>query len=322
MESWHQLMELSDDELAKVDVAEQHLLCAKGLPGAENLNIGRSLRKIDRWAKEAQKYIRDNWYLYRRNPGEFRNSHGFFQMLGIVTIVQREFGVQYRRDLMDGDLDWRDCRGVFVNGTLNGFGGTCTSMPVLYTAIGRRLGFPLHLVGTKAHLFCRWEDGEERFNIEGAGRGMNSYPDEHYHEWPISITQQDISMRFYLHNQTPRESLAWYINQRGGVLRDNMQYEAAVRHYYHARELWPNHPHMQGTHAVGTILYNVTSGLASYEFETKTNRLTRVATKATGWREPELWETMAAPKAQEEHKRIRMINSDHKALEQYFSERN
>jgi hypothetical protein len=44
---------------------------------------------------------------------------------------------------------------------------------VLYVAIGRRLGYPLKLVECKGHLFVRWEDAKERFNIEGTSRGLH-----------------------------------------------------------------------------------------------------------------------------------------------------
>jgi hypothetical protein len=43
--------------------------------------------------------------------------------------------------------------------------GTCSSMPVLYVTLGRRLGYPVKLVTAKAHLFVRWEQTGERFNL-------------------------------------------------------------------------------------------------------------------------------------------------------------
>ncbi len=46
-------------------------------------------------------------------------------------------------------------------------------MPVLYVAIGRRLGYPLELVTTKGHVFACWEDSNDRFNIEGTNEGLN-----------------------------------------------------------------------------------------------------------------------------------------------------
>ena len=55
----------------------------------------------------------------------------------------------------------------------------------LQVPVGRRLGYPLKLVVTKAHVFVRWDDGRERFNIETAGNGgTGSYSDEYYRSWP------------------------------------------------------------------------------------------------------------------------------------------
>ena len=55
----------------------------------------------------------------------------------------------------------------------------------LQVPVGRRLRYPLKLVVTKAHVFVRWDDGRERFNIETAGNGgADSYSDEYYRSWP------------------------------------------------------------------------------------------------------------------------------------------
>ena len=67
-------------------------------------------------------------------------------------------------------------------------------MPVLYVAVGRRLGYPLKLATTKGHLFARWDGLDhsypawrERFNIEGT-HGFSSYPDDYYKTWPFKLT--------------------------------------------------------------------------------------------------------------------------------------
>ncbi len=75
--------------------------------------------------------------------------------------------------------------------------GTCSSMPALYAAVGRRLGYPLKLVTTKAHLFLRWENENERFNLEATGRGMNRYDDEHFKRWPLPVSEEQIRTEGY-----------------------------------------------------------------------------------------------------------------------------
>lgn len=45
-----ELLELPEPEMKKLDIALVNLLCAKGLPGAEGLNIPQFLSTLDRWA--------------------------------------------------------------------------------------------------------------------------------------------------------------------------------------------------------------------------------------------------------------------------------
>ena len=64
-------------------------------------------------------------------------------------------------------------------------------MPVLYVAIGRRLGYPLYLVQAREHFFVRWEEpGGERFNIEATTLGFTPRDDEHFRHWPRPIRRR------------------------------------------------------------------------------------------------------------------------------------
>ena len=114
--------------------------------------------------------------------------------------------------------------------------GTCSSMPVLYVAIGRRLGYPLKLATTKAHVFLRWEGNGERFDMEATGKGMNRYDDEHFKRWPFPVTEEEIAADGYLKSLSPAEELALFLSLRGqcleaaGRMRDAVDsYTAAVR---------------------------------------------------------------------------------------------
>lgn len=67
---------------------------------------------------------------------------------------------------IEGDRFFADSSKVFLHGLLGSKRqGTCSSMPVLYSAVGRRLGYPLKLVTIKGHLFVRWEGAGERLNV-------------------------------------------------------------------------------------------------------------------------------------------------------------
>jgi hypothetical protein len=114
-------------------------------------------------------------------------------------------------------------------------------MPVLYVAIGRRLGYPMRLVLAKQHVFCRWDDGQERFNIEGAGNGGVSYlPDEHYRSWPKPISDAEMKTGEFLKSLTPREELATFLLSRGACLHANERMPEARACLAEAHRLMPN----------------------------------------------------------------------------------
>jgi hypothetical protein len=117
--------------------------------------------------------------------------------------------------------------------------GTCSSMPVLYVAIGRRLGYPLKLVTTKAHLFIRWENATERFNLEATGRGMNRYDDEHFKRWPFPVTDEEIRAGGYLKSLTPAEELALFLSLRGHCLKEAGRTAEATDAYAEAARFAP-----------------------------------------------------------------------------------
>ena len=160
---------VSDEDLSAPDVAEQSLFCARGLPGAENLDIEALCSRLDEWAELIDGATCRMLPKFQARPQEFENSEAYFRMLVMVTVLQRNLGVRYNPERMAGSLDCRDSRDLFIHGCLGEHGGTCASMPVLYLAIGRRLGYPLLLVGAKQHLFVRWEESGGEDN-KGVGR--------------------------------------------------------------------------------------------------------------------------------------------------------
>ena len=112
-------------------------------------------------------------------------------------------------------------------------------MPVLYAAVGRRLGYPLKLVTTKAHLFVRWDDGKERFNLEATGRGMNRYDDEHFKQWPFPVSDEEIRVEGYLKSLTAAEELAVFLSLRANCLKEAGKIQEAADCYAYAARLAP-----------------------------------------------------------------------------------
>ncbi len=189
------LLKLRPGELQGVDIARMNLLCAQGLVGAEEMNITQSLATLDEIAARVQSETKRHLYRFQRNPAEFENSEGYFRMIMLAVVLAEDFHVKYAPNKIKsaaeahlGDGFFGNAEDVFLYG-LTGpkRQGTCSSLPVLQVAVGRRLGYPLKLVTTKGHLFVRWEDAKERFNIEAAGNGVNRFSDDYYRHWPLAI---------------------------------------------------------------------------------------------------------------------------------------
>jgi hypothetical protein len=157
--SHYDLLSMSPDDLGKVDLAVMNLLSAKGLPGAESLDIAAVLKKLDEWAAKVKSET--DRHLYRVTDPKYAEHHNrseaHLRAEFIVQCLQEDCGVHYNMERVR-DIDFSKPQDLFIHGMVNSDnGGTCSSMPVLYAAIGRRLGYPIKLVLAKQHVFCRWQ---------------------------------------------------------------------------------------------------------------------------------------------------------------------
>jgi|GEM_PF-1646172 len=229
---------LSDEELARYDVAYLNLLAAEGLPGSESLDISAALVKINHWTNVAHR----NTVHWRKTfvPSDDCQTDAQHCMMSLVTVLQRDLGVHYNVNCMDGPYNALDSRNNFLHGPLSDHGGTCCSLPILYLAIGRRLGYPLKLVSTIGHSFVRWDDPSgERFNIECAGVGFAARDDENYRLWPRAFTDAERESQIYMQNLTPRQEMAQNFVERAHCLADNLQFFEAVKAFHFAHKLNP-----------------------------------------------------------------------------------
>jgi hypothetical protein len=154
-----------------------------------------------------------------------------------------EYNVALRNDY---SFDFFDSRDVFIHGMIPGPhgdapGGTCASMPVLYCAVARRLGFPLKLLSAQGHLATAWVDPKRGrlFNVEGSSRGFSFPDDAHY----LENSGQRNTPEFiggpapgHRENVPPRilglkDELAHALLTRGHVLLDNLRCEEAAEVY-------------------------------------------------------------------------------------------
>jgi hypothetical protein len=240
---WHKLSKLAESELARFDIAHLNLIAAQGLPGAERLDIARCLRTLDEWTERVRGYTQRIAHQFHRNPGEWENCWERFLIAAMLTHLQRDIGLSYPPALreMDDRSFYKNAAHLFVHGVVDEPGGTCSSLPVVYTAIGRRLGYSLKLVLGNRHLFARWDaPGQPRFNVECTSRGFVSHPDEHYLNWPTPVPPEDVVSNGLLRSMTPREELVIFLGNRGAVWSANQAYGDAVEAYVHAYRLAPN----------------------------------------------------------------------------------
>jgi hypothetical protein len=247
------LLELPPDELAKVDIAEMNLLCAKGLPGVPDFDIAGSLAILDQWSDHVDSETRRNWHRFKDNPEDYHNSEAEFRMGMLITVLQQDYGVQYDPDLIPfakpnqhgPEIDrafLTNPGNVFLVELLNGHrAGSCASMPVLYTAVARRLGYPVKLSRAKDHLFVRWDrgNGASYLDVEGASMGFSTHTDDFYKKWPQPISDEEIKSGQYLNSFTPSQELSVFMATRGGALLYHHKIAEALTAYAEAVRLWP-----------------------------------------------------------------------------------
>jgi len=213
---------------SRFTIARMNLACAEGLAGSLPIEAVLAESTINTWAERVRTETKRHVYRFQRNPADYEHSEAYFRMLMLTVVLAEDFNVHYREDRRtaagSGGLDdgfFSDASALFLHGLLGPKReGTCSSMPVLYVAIGRQLGYPLKLVTTKGHLFVRWDQGSERFNIEATAKGLARYDDEHYRHWPFEITPQEEASEGYLKSLAPAEELAVFLSVRGMCQRE------------------------------------------------------------------------------------------------------
>lgn len=241
--SYHELLAMAPADLERVDLAVVNLLCAKGLPGAETLDIAAAQSKLDEWAAKVKSETQR--HLYRvtdpKYADHYAHSEARLRAEFIVQCLQEDCGVHYNMERVR-QVDFSNPADLFIHGMVNSAnGGTCSSMPVLYAAIGRRLGYPIKLVLAKQHVFCRWDDGRERFNFDGACNGGLDYPaDDYYRKWPIAISDAEMKSGEFLKSLSPQEELATFLLQRASCLRARHRADEERACLAEALQLMPN----------------------------------------------------------------------------------
>ncbi len=246
--SFDDLLDLSDAELQKIDIAHMNLLCALGLPGAENLDIEQCLQQLDTWAKHVKAMEQRYMPAFQQNRAKYSNSPALFKGVYLGIAIEQDFHCGYNDSLLDsGAMDdlsstrfFADASDIFINGLIEEGTGSCASLPVLMVALGRRCGYPMHLVACGGHLFCRWDGDGERVNLEITCDGVNTHADVHYRNWPRMISDVEIAQEHLMCNLANREMLGLFASLRGACLKEHDRYEEALACYRFASRCLPD----------------------------------------------------------------------------------
>jgi hypothetical protein len=232
---------LSDEALAGLDVAEMHLACAAGIPGAEAIDVGACLAKLDWLAALVRQ--RTEGHLASHKPPE--GSEARVRMDCLALVLWKVAGIRYNPDKIAEDAPW-DLEDTFIHGALFSKGGTCATLPIVYAAVGRRLGYPLKLVsawGPKAsHLFCRWDGGGERFNFEVNYTGVSFHDDAHYR-----TGSPEERLGCFLTSMTPRQELGHFLVQRAFCFEQNGMQQATTDAFAWAYGVCPENALLRDT---------------------------------------------------------------------------
>ena len=230
------LLKLKLHQIEDLDIALLNLLCAEGLPGSESLDLDKSLTVLDEMARRVMLETDRHMYRFTGNPAEFNHSEADFRMMMMATVLQQDFGIRYNPERISppekpepSAAFFANSKDFFIHGCTDApHMGTCASLPVFYTAIARRLKYPLHIVTTKGHLFARWDNGKERLNLEATSIGFATHPDSKYRDWPYGITDAEITASKYLANMNATEELATFLSTRAFALLTAKRYREAV----------------------------------------------------------------------------------------------
>jgi tetratricopeptide (TPR) repeat protein len=242
------LLCMPPQDIARYDIATTNLLCASGLPGAEDMDILEYLRRLAVLTDLALRKIERDLPRFRRDPAQFRFpkpvSESFYRIINLVSALQFDAGLRYSPERKEENPAPYSSKDLLINGLLSDQRiGTCNSIPVVLVAVGRRLGYPLYLTATCQHVIARWEGGGERFNIDAScPGGFHDHDDDHYRSFPTPMRQVHVESGYYLRNFAPADETALFLFSRAWVLEDHKRFEESLPAWAKCCFLAPTEP--------------------------------------------------------------------------------
>jgi len=244
---------MTNDELERIDIATRNLICGMDIVKQLDVTIQTMYDRLDEMSLRVKVETERSHHCFLERPNDYENSEAYYQMLMLVTVLQQDYGMLYNPDrvtkagvIEPNEVFFADPRHVFIHGLLQKQNnGTCASLPALVIAVGRSLGYPLALVSTQNHLFVRWNDPANVFNVEVTSKGMNTYPDDYYRKWPYPFNDQEEKENHFLKPMSAAEETAVFFSLRGFCLMARQRFTEAIQAHECAVKLAPKAIHYQ-----------------------------------------------------------------------------
>jgi len=247
-----QLLALPPEQLEKCDIARMNLLCAEGLRGSENLDLQQCLETLDRWSQHVEDETMRNYHRFLAHPEDYNNSKSYYRMMMLATVLQEDCHAHYnperalpqlRGQREANDVFFADAGDIFIHGLLGGERhGTCSSLPVLYVAVAQRLGYLVNLASAEEHLYLRYEEGTNHLNVDAAGEGFITHPDEEYRKWPHPLTDEEIKTYGYLQPMSHKQILGAFLCIRAASLTSAKCFDEAAQTWTAVSRYLPSTP--------------------------------------------------------------------------------
>ncbi len=263
-----QLLALSPEQLEKVDITRIDLLCAEGLPSSENLDIEQCLKTLDEWAREVQVETERNYHRFVEHPEKFKNSLGRYRMAVMAAVLCQDLRVHYdpqrEKELFENNYFtqsqpyskaeqhfFSDASDFFLQGLLSDKRyGTCASMPYLYVAVGRRLGYPVSIAGAYTHSYVYYDEGNgKHFNVEATeDRGFVTPSDDEYRNppWGAPSDPDYYKTHDLLQPLSNKESMGHLLGSRAAVFRSAGRHDKEAKTWAIATRYFPDTPTWKG----------------------------------------------------------------------------
>lgn len=113
--TFEELIQLSEDEIENFDIARMNLLCAKGLPGSEDLEIETCIQKLDQWAEHIKYREQQSLPAFFKYREKYQNSVALFKGAYLGFAIQDDFKCDYNMALYEsGIMDDRTSTRFFM----------------------------------------------------------------------------------------------------------------------------------------------------------------------------------------------------------------